>query len=64
MKRYKVIGSQAVLGDHLPGETFDADLADDQEEFLIGVGAIKVVSTDVKSDKRINPDDTSTHKKA
>jgi hypothetical protein len=40
-KRYTVTGSQPVL-DHQPGETFDADLPADQEEFLVGIGALAV----------------------
>jgi hypothetical protein len=41
MKRYTVTGSQPVL-DHQPGESFDADLPADQEEFLVGSGALAI----------------------
>jgi len=52
MKRYSVTGDQPVL-DTPPGATFDAELPEDQEGFLISIGAIKVVSNDPKHDKRI-----------
>jgi hypothetical protein len=51
-KRYSVTGDQPVL-DTLPGETFEAEIPADQEEFLISIGAIRVVSNDPKHDKRI-----------
>lgn len=54
MKRYTVTGDQPVLGDKMPGETFDAVLPEDQERFLVGINAIKVISTDVAADKRIH----------
>ena len=42
MTRYKVVGVQPVLG-HQPGETFDADIPEDQEAFLKQIGAIQAV---------------------
>lgn len=51
-KRYKVTGTQAFEG-HAPGETFDGGLTEGQEQFGLSINAIKVVSTDVASDKRI-----------
>lgn len=52
MKRYKVTGAQPVL-DKEPGETFDAALPEDQEQFLIQIGAIRIVSNEPGSDKRL-----------
>lgn len=40
-KRYKVVGAQPVLG-NAPGSTFEAVLDAAQEEFLVGIGALKV----------------------
>ena len=51
--RYKVIGSQPVLGNKNPGETFDGPIDPGVEEFLLGIGAIKIVSHDVEHDKRL-----------
>jgi hypothetical protein len=62
MKRYKVVGVQPFEG-HAPGETFDGGLTEGQEEFGIGIGAIKIVSADVAHDKRINPDTADTKPK-
>ena len=42
MKKYKVVGEAPVL-DHAPGETFEAELDGAQEEFLVGIGALKVI---------------------
>jgi hypothetical protein len=53
-KRYKVIGSQPVL-DHQPDTTFNADLPEDQERFLVQIGALRVVSNDPASDRRRHP---------
>jgi hypothetical protein len=53
-KRYKVIGSQPVL-DHQPDTTFNADLPEDQERFLVQIGALRVVSNDPASDRRRRP---------
>jgi hypothetical protein len=39
-RRYKVIGSQPILG-HAPGETFAANLPDDQEAFLKRIGGLQ-----------------------
>lgn len=58
-QRYKVIGTQPVLGDKMPGESFDGPIDPGVESFLIGIGAIKVVSHDVEADKRINTPDQS-----
>ena len=55
LKRYKVTGVQPVEG-HAPGESFDADLGDDKEKFLLGIGAVRVVSNDPTSDKRMASD--------
>ena len=41
-KTYKVTGSQPTL-DHQPGETFKQAIPPTLEDFLIGVGALKVV---------------------
>jgi hypothetical protein len=41
-QRYKVVGTQPVL-DHAPGATFEAKLPEDQEAFLLQIGALKVV---------------------
>jgi hypothetical protein len=41
-RRYKVIGSQPILG-HLPGESFEADIPEDQEAFLKQIGGIRAV---------------------
>ena len=35
-KRYTVVGSQPIL-DHQPGESFEADIPEDQEKFLVGM---------------------------
>lgn len=43
-KSYRVVGQQPVL-DHQPGEKFDAKLDEAHEEFLVGIGAIEVVSS-------------------
>lgn len=40
-KSYKVTGTAPVLGNQ-PGETFEASLDKDQEEFLVGIGALTV----------------------
>jgi hypothetical protein len=48
-KRYKVIGSQPVLG-HLPGETFEANIPEDQEAFLKQIGGIRAVGGTPPSD--------------
>jgi len=39
---YRVIGTQAVH-ETQPGETFEADLDEEQEKFLIEIGAIEKV---------------------
>ena len=41
-KRYKVVGSAPIL-DHKPGETFEADLDETNESFLVGIGGLAVV---------------------
>lgn len=44
MKKYKVIGVQPVVVDgvtHLPGKTFEAKMDD---QFLVGIGALKVIA--------------------
>jgi hypothetical protein len=41
-KRYRVIRSGPVL-DHAPGETFVATLPEDQEAFLLQIGALEIV---------------------
>lgn len=41
-KRYEVVGTQPVL-EHQPGEKFTADVPADLEEFLVGVGGLKVL---------------------
>lgn len=60
MKRYKVVGEQPVLDNRMPGDTFDATLPEDQEAFLLQIGAIKVVSNDPKTDKRLSKSDSDT----
>jgi len=42
-KRYKVIGTQPIL-DHKPGKIFTAEIPADQEEFLVGIGGLKVLA--------------------
>jgi hypothetical protein len=42
-KRYKVVGTAPIL-DHKPGEVFEANLFDEQEEFLVGIGGLEVVT--------------------
>lgn len=64
MKRFKVIGSEPVLGDKQPGETFDAALPEDQESFLVRIGAIKVISSDIAADQRLSDKKVSGKKKA
>lgn len=59
MKRYTVTGTQPVLGDKMPGETFDGVIPEGEEQFLLGIGAIKIISNDVASDKRIAPESSS-----
>ena len=41
-KRYKVVGTQPVLG-NAPGQTFIANVDQAQEDFWVQVGAVKVV---------------------
>ena len=40
-KRYKVVGSAPIL-DHKPGDTFEADLDETNESFLIGIGGLAI----------------------
>lgn len=54
MKRYKNVGTTPVLDRRMPGDTFDADLPDDLEAFLLRIGALKIISQDVKADDRIS----------
>lgn len=56
VKRYKVTGTQPVLDDKQPGETFDAVIPESEEAFLLQIGAIRVVSVDTAADKRIGKD--------
>jgi hypothetical protein len=44
-KRYKVTGTQPVLDNRMPGEMFTATIAEGQEQFLIGIGALKIVDS-------------------
>lgn len=41
-KRYRVTGTQPV-GDHKPGEIFEADFPPEQEAPLLKIGAVQVV---------------------
>ena len=41
-KHYKVVGSAPIL-DHKPGETFEADLDETNESYLVGIGGLAVV---------------------
>jgi hypothetical protein len=43
VKRYKVTGTQAVLGGKLPGSVFEEDIDPGVEKFLLGISAIEVV---------------------
>jgi hypothetical protein len=56
MKRYKVVGESKIdVGhqrDYAPGEEFSAALEDDREQFLLSIGAIKVVNTSGKADSK------------
>ena len=45
-KRYKVVGSAPIL-DHKPGETFEADLDETNESYLVGIGGLAVVEATV-----------------
>lgn len=45
-KRYKVVGSAPIL-DHKPGETFEADLDETNESYLVGIGGLAVVDETV-----------------
>jgi hypothetical protein len=40
MTTYRVSGQHEVLG-HAPGETFDAELSDDQDASLVASGALE-----------------------
>ena len=48
MKRYKVIGTSPIHG-HPPGDTFSAKLNPEEEDYLKGIGAIRVVSKTPKA---------------
>ena len=41
-KRYKVVGASMIDG-HAPGTTFEAELDKAQEDFLVGIGGLKVL---------------------
>ena len=41
-KTYKVVGTAPIL-DHQPGETFEADIPDEQADFLVSIGGLEVV---------------------
>lgn len=43
-KRYKVVGTAPIL-EHQPGETFEAELFEEQEKFLVGIGGLEVVES-------------------
>lgn len=66
MKRYEVTGTQPVLDNRMPGEKFNADIDPGQEQFLLGIGAIKIISQDAESDKRLaqNKKSSPSKKKA
>lgn len=48
-KTYKVIGVAEVDG-HAPGETFEAALDEEREEFLVSMGAIEETASPAKKD--------------
>jgi hypothetical protein len=48
-KTYEVTGNTAYLG-HQPGETFEADLDDGQEDRALARGSIKVKKTTKKEE--------------
>jgi hypothetical protein len=58
MTRYKVTGSSEVLG-HKPGESFEANLAEDQEAFLKQIGAIKAVGGQAPQDPEAEVEKTA-----
>jgi hypothetical protein len=49
-KHYEVVGDTP-YGDHQPGETFEADMDDEQEDRAIERGAIRVKRNSKKEDK-------------
>jgi hypothetical protein len=67
MKRYMHTGTQPILDNRQPGETWDGEMDEGQEKFLVGIGAVKIISDDVTADKRVSPekakDKTITPKK-
>lgn len=54
MKRYQNTGTQPILDNRMPGETWDGVVPEGVEQFLLGIGALKIISTDVAADKRIH----------
>jgi hypothetical protein len=54
-KRFKVVGIQPIL-EHLPGESFEASLPKDQEEFLISIGGLEEVKEKAKGKGDGSPD--------
>lgn len=62
-KRYEVTGTQPVLDNRMPGEKFNADIDPGQEQFLIGIGALRIISHDAEHDQRFAENKQSTPKK-
>lgn len=57
VKRYKVTGEQPVLDDRQPGEVFEANVPEDQAQFLISIGALKLLDGNPRGrDKKTSPD--------
>lgn len=50
-KLYKNVGAEPILDDRQPGETFEANLPEDQEAYLKQIGALRVVSRKPKNKK-------------
>jgi hypothetical protein len=53
-RTYKVVGTSPIL-DHKPGETFEADLDETNESYLIGIGGIARQDKPIEDEvKRLN----------
>lgn len=66
MERYQNVGTQPILDNRMPGEIWNGTIPEGQKQFLVGIGALKVISTDVGADDRLKPSNkrASTKKKA
>lgn len=63
MERYQNVGTQPILGDRMPGDIWDGTIPEGQKQFLLGIGALKIISHDVQADQRIKTTKTARPKK-